>query len=376
MCVCVSCSEEELETISQTQSAIIQQMPQFALIAHRGTCFWAPENTEAAMRWARNAGSTYLECEIQRTKDGYLVLYHDFSLGTKSNIHYVYNASDPHVGDYTLKELFKLDFGSWFNLKYPNRARQSFYGLDILTLEDLTKIAEGYRIKRENNKRIFYEQNNRIITKYEQDPYDNGNRPGIYLELKYSDLYPNIEKDLKVELERLGWYAENVTDMKNIPTKEGYVNTANSSMRVVIQTTSENTLKNLNQTFKRKIAFCYILSSPDNTHIEKNTYIKWLNTAVLQNAVIVAPSIQNENVEDGTTDLLQPWMFELIKESKLIVHAYTFNDINEIQYYEDRVDGFFCNKIESAIQYFNNKYQITSNKTEHRGDEILKELGY
>ncbi|MDQ9825797.1 hypothetical protein RFZ44_21065, partial [Acinetobacter sp. 163] len=49
----------------------------------------------------------------------------------------------------------KLDIGSWFNEANPERARDSFKGLDMLTLEDVLAIAEGKRIKRdENGKRI------------------------------------------------------------------------------------------------------------------------------------------------------------------------------------------------------------------------------
>ena len=369
-----SCQKIEIENLSQTQTCIIQQMPKLSFIAHRGTSYWAPENTEAAMRWARNAGATYLECDLQRTADGYLVLYHDLSLGTKSNIHYIYKASDPKICDYTLEELFKLDFGSWYNIKYPNLARQSFYGLDILTLEDLIKIAEGFRIKRNNNKRLFHKKENRIITEYEPDPYDNGNRPGIYLEIKYSNLYPDIEKDLKDELERLGWYANNIADLKNIPTIKGQIQTANSLVRVVIQTTSANELKNINTTFSRKIPFCYILSSPNNKNIQEKAYKEWINTAIQQNAVIIAPSINNKDA--NTTDLLQPWMYELIKKSELLIHAYTFDNTNQIQYYEDRFDGIFCNKIESAIQYFTNKQQTSFSQSSKNGSTILDELGY
>lgn len=48
-------------------------------------------------------------------------------------------------------------------------------------------IAEGYRIKRDaNGKRIVNRDENGkyVSTQYEPDPYDNGNRPGVYIETK------------------------------------------------------------------------------------------------------------------------------------------------------------------------------------------------
>lgn len=96
-------------------------------------------------------------------------------------------------------------------------------------------IAEGYRIQRDTfQKRIYKKINGRIITLYEPDPADNGNRPGIYTETKEPDLYPGIELDLKKELERLGWYADNVSNLKSIKTKPGHIYIANTPARIVV----------------------------------------------------------------------------------------------------------------------------------------------
>lgn len=188
-----SCSDDDLEIkhISEIQTYIQSYIPKQSVIAHRGTCIWAPENTEAAMRWARNSGADYLECDLQRTSDGYIVLYHDMILQSKSNVNTIFkNTNKIYISEFTLEELLKLDFGYWFNRDHSEYARESFYNSDILTLEDLIMICEGYKIKRDkNNKRIFKKINNRIITEYEHDSTDNGNRPGIYIEIKYQDLH-------------------------------------------------------------------------------------------------------------------------------------------------------------------------------------------
>lgn len=136
--------------------------------------------------------------------------------------------------------------GSWFNYTYPSNARSSFSKLDILTLEDVIMIAEGYRIQRDTfQKRIYKKINERVVTLYEPDPADNGNRPGIYTETKEPDLYPGIEQDLKKELERLGWYADNISNLKPIKTTPGGIYIANTPARVVVQTFSQASLKNL-----------------------------------------------------------------------------------------------------------------------------------
>jgi glycerophosphoryl diester phosphodiesterase len=50
-----------LVSFQQTQSQSMKQLPKatndvptHAVIAHRGTTYWAPEETEVAYRWARN----------------------------------------------------------------------------------------------------------------------------------------------------------------------------------------------------------------------------------------------------------------------------------------------------------------------------------
>ncbi len=50
------------------------------VIAHRGASAYAQENTLKAFNLAFKLGSLWLETDVQRTKDGVLVLYHDYSL--------------------------------------------------------------------------------------------------------------------------------------------------------------------------------------------------------------------------------------------------------------------------------------------------------
>lgn len=50
------------------------------VIAHRGASAFAQENTLQAFDLAFKFGATWLETDVQRTKDGVLVLYHDYVL--------------------------------------------------------------------------------------------------------------------------------------------------------------------------------------------------------------------------------------------------------------------------------------------------------
>lgn len=374
-----SCAKDDrVYELTQEQLAILETVPTYAIIAHRGTADWAPEGTEAAMRWARNAGATYLECDIRRTKDNYLIIFHDNTLRRTTNIKNKYaDSEEKSVNDFTLEELLTLDIGSWFNDKNKTYARSSFEYLDILTLEDVIKIAEGYRIKRDKqHKRIYTKSDGKIIMQYEPDLADNGNRPGIYPETKCPELYPGIEQDIKNELEKLGWYADNISSLKKIDVRAGKISTANTPARVIIQTLSENSLKKFREILPRLIPLCYLINVSNESSISREQYNSWVNTAIKNGAVILGPSISGGPNE--FKDLLQPWMYELIKEKKILVHAYTFYNEEQLNEYFDKVDGFFTGQVKKIKYTLKNKYHLdspnfTNEKTE---SQILDELGY
>lgn len=375
-----SCSKEETVSHELTleQKKVLNNIPKPIIIAHRGTCYWAPEGTEAAMRWARNVGATYLECDLQRTKDGYLVIFHDLKLTRITDIATKYpDLKASPISDFTLEELFKLDIGTWFNYTYPSKARNTFHNLDILTLEDLIKIAEGYKIQRDQfHKRIYQKVNGKIITQYELDPADNGNRPGIYIETKEPDLYPGIEHDLKKELERLGWYSNDPSSLKVITTHPGRVNIANTSVRVILQTFSQSSLKKLFQAFPRLIPMCYLIKIGTNDNANLQRYNKWIDFAIEQGAVIIGPSIYGKDEAFG--DLLKPWMHDLIKEKGLLIHAYTFKNREQIINYFDMADGFFTNKADDLLSFLLKSGKQPSNHSNDYidGFHILDALGY
>ncbi len=78
--------------------------------AHRGASAYAPENTLAAFRLAEEMGADGVELDVQRTKDGELVVIHDEKIDRVSEGH-------GYVKDMTLSELRRFHY---------NRAHEEF----------------------------------------------------------------------------------------------------------------------------------------------------------------------------------------------------------------------------------------------------------
>lgn len=80
-------------------------------IAHRGASGTAPENTMVAFEQAVAMGADMIELDVQRTKDGHIVVVHDRTINRTSN-------GTGAVADRTLAELQEFDFGSWFDPQF------------------------------------------------------------------------------------------------------------------------------------------------------------------------------------------------------------------------------------------------------------------
>jgi len=89
-------------------------------IAHRGASSLAPENTLSAARKGLAVGADMWELDVQVTADGELIVIHDSTLQRTSNVKDVFPHRRPwQVHAFTLDEIRKLDFGSWFQEKDP-----------------------------------------------------------------------------------------------------------------------------------------------------------------------------------------------------------------------------------------------------------------
>ena len=88
-------------------------------VGHRGASAYAPENTLAAFRAAKSKNADYFELDVQQTKDRTPIIMHDTTLSRTTNAESVYPGRSPwRVGDFTLRQIERLDAGSWFSSRF------------------------------------------------------------------------------------------------------------------------------------------------------------------------------------------------------------------------------------------------------------------
>ena len=327
------------------------------VIAHRGTTYWAPEETEPAFLWARNIGADYIEFDVQLTKDTILIAFHDENLSRTTNVSELFpERIESEISEFTLKELRSLDAGSWFNKKNPERAKKSFIGLNILTLKEVVMIAEGNRILKKDGKPVKELINGVWNGNYmfEKDPNDNGNRPGIYVETKNPK--PATERILAKEISEYGWNIN--TNPKEIKTISGKINIANTNARLVLQSFIPESIERLEKHLPN-IPKCMLIWQGRMEDDLKGNYLKVIDFCLKNNVQIIGPNKTKKpaNFED------------LVHKSGLVIHTYTFDTLEELEFYKGRIDGIFTNRADLALEFFNRKSDKSS-------QEILNELGY
>jgi glycerophosphoryl diester phosphodiesterase len=106
------------------------------VLAHRGASAYAPENTLASFRLAIEQQADWLELDVQQTKDGRLVVFHDLRMERTTN-------GRGALRDLTLEQVRQLDAGAWF--------APGFAGERVPTFEEVVELAS------EHNVRIFPE---------------------------------------------------------------------------------------------------------------------------------------------------------------------------------------------------------------------------
>ncbi len=112
---------------------------EFTTIAHRGASAYYPENTLKSFQGAISMGADMIEFDVQLTRDGEVVVFHDEKLARCTN-------GKGRIADYPLAQLKKLDVGSWFGKEYQ--------GAKIPILEEVLslcrdKVAVNIEIKTE-----------------------------------------------------------------------------------------------------------------------------------------------------------------------------------------------------------------------------------
>ncbi|WP_052750405.1 MULTISPECIES: glycerophosphodiester phosphodiesterase [Pseudomonas] len=330
-----------------TALAAAHGIPYPAVIAHRGASYDAPESTRPAYLLARELGADYLELDLQRTRDGVLVVVHDDELSRTSDVaeRFPERKHSP-VSAFSLAELRSLDAGSWFNNAYPARARASFAKLSILTLDEVIDIAEG------NPQR----------------------QPGLYIETKVPSQFPGIERQLEERLEARGWL-----------DRPG---------RVVLQTFDRNSLALLHEAMPQvpKILLLWVGTKAiapasgqdlaDSGESDKAAFyarqqpksraefLRWLDFAKQGGAIGTGPSAKRSKLgEQSYADLIQPWMNQASHERGLLVHVYTLDDAQDFAAsMKAGVDGIFTNRAGALLRFYDRPAESEPG--------LLKRLGY
>ncbi|RON53044.1 glycerophosphodiester phosphodiesterase [Pseudomonas frederiksbergensis] len=331
---------------SPTALATTLGIPHPAVIAHRGASFDAPESTAASYKLARDLGADYLEMDLQRSKDGVLFALHDNNLQRTTDVATKFpERKDAPANQFTIGELKTLDAGSWFNAAYPDRARPSYVGLKILTLDEIIDIAEGNPL----------------------------HKPGLYIETKEPKQFPGIERDLKDKLQDRGWLSPAGSKLakSNLAVGQG-------KGKVVLQTFEKSSLELLQKEMpnvpkilllwvgegsiepKSKVTFAESGDKDKATYYAKQEpkskaeFQQWIEYAKSQGAIGTGPSAAlTKGGDQSYSDLVKPWMNQFTHDQGLLVHVYTIDDAVDYQKVMDAgVDGIFTNRASELLKFY------------------------
>lgn len=102
------------------------------LCGHRGVASLAPENTLAGLRVAHRLGLEWVEIDVQLTRDGQVVVFHDEKVNRCTD-------GKGWLRQFDEDELEQLDAGSWFS--------PAFAGERVPNLQDYLALAATFGIK-------------------------------------------------------------------------------------------------------------------------------------------------------------------------------------------------------------------------------------
>ncbi|MDQ0218048.1 glycerophosphodiester phosphodiesterase family protein [Peribacillus cavernae] len=105
------------EALTEYPEKTIIQRPIVA--AHRGVPSLSPENTMTSYRQAYDLGADLIETDVQKTKDGHLVIMHDYTVNRTTN-------GTGNVKDLTLDQIQQLDAGVKFGPEFQGEKVPTF----------------------------------------------------------------------------------------------------------------------------------------------------------------------------------------------------------------------------------------------------------
>jgi len=299
-------------------------VPRPAIIAHRGASYFAPEETDPAYLLAREMGVDYLELDLQRTKDGVLIAFHDDDLRRTTNIAERFPGREMDgVDKFTYAELQSLDAGSWFNKRFPDRARASFKNARILRLEEVINIAGG-----------------------------GLHTPGLYIETKSAHRFPGLEKQLVEILTARGW----ITALDNGVSESLATRRARVPARVIFQSFEPDSLALLKKLAPQVPAVLLI----DEAMMRKEGWNALLGRAKQLGVGIGTWGFRwsrdsGWSIKDAPNRYLMdwPWYTAQAHKAGLLVHPWTIDDRWEMwMIYLSGADGFFTNRLDLALDFY------------------------
>lgn len=89
------------------------------VIGHRGAAAFAPENTLAAFRKAKELGAAWVEFDVRLTRDGRVILLHDDRIDRTTD-------GKGAALDLAFAEIRRYDAGSWFSPAFAGETVPSF----------------------------------------------------------------------------------------------------------------------------------------------------------------------------------------------------------------------------------------------------------
>lgn len=282
------------------------------VIAHRGASYYAPELTVPSFALARDIGADYVETDVQRTRDGVLINFHDDDLSRTTNAAEVFpgREKDP-VGSFTWAELQRLDAGSWFNRANPDRALKGFAGVRIPAFREYLSLLSSGR-----------------------------NRPGLLIELKHPDNYPAIEEEVLAALRAGGWLdnANRVPAAGPVTDGPGRVTVGLGVRRVILQSFDARSLARLKK-LAPSVMRNYLVDEDDEK--KAGSFDALLDTARTLDAEI-GPSGY----------LAYPWNVGPAHRMNKLVFVYTIDKTWHFMLFSFfGVDGMITNRCDSYLEF-------------------------
>lgn len=124
-----------------TPAEKLLESPRPLVIAHRGYSAMAPENTLPAFERGVASGADMVELDYHHTKDGALMVLHDYTLDRTTDATNRWGGSKLKLADKTLAELKQLEAGTWFKHPQPGLALPTLNeALDVIQRGSVTLI--------------------------------------------------------------------------------------------------------------------------------------------------------------------------------------------------------------------------------------------